>query len=109
MSKHTKGPWTWWSKNNGRPAKYDLCKLHGLNGHQIFSAYGGDGCRALGRDVEAMANARLIAAAPDLLEALKSMLEGAEEMGGTTSRAAAHNAKVASARVAVAKAEGEDK
>ena len=52
--------------------------------------------------VERIANARLIAAAPDLLAACKSMLEQADDYGGLAYEVA-HEA----ARVAIARAKGE--
>lgn len=58
MSKHTPGPWI----------------LGGCSGRMITtpSGYRGDGFIA---DVDTKANAQLIAAAPDMLEALKQVAE----------------------------------
>jgi hypothetical protein len=50
-----------------------------------------------GDDAETQANARLIAAAPDLLEALRAMLEDDD-----------HGEACSKARAAIAKATGED-
>jgi hypothetical protein len=57
------------------------------------------------------ANARLIAAAPELLEALEAVLYWAEIAGDTTDKealAANEEASIALARAAIAKAEGGD-
>ena len=52
------------------------------------------------------ADARLFAAAPDLLEALESYVAADFEMHGTTSAAEAHNARLQQARAAIRKAKG---
>jgi hypothetical protein len=81
MNKHTKGPWS-----VGGPTG---C----LNQIGIDPAIG---C-AYGAGEEVKANARLIAAAPDLLEALQALMPGAEAMGWDVSKA----------RAAITKATGE--
>lgn len=66
MSKHTPGPW-WLNIRNGRT--------------RIYSIYGGDDrgktvCRIHAyKSSTTEANARLVAAAPELLEALKDMVK----------------------------------
>lgn len=71
---HTPGPWKWWSKSDGRPAKYDLAKLVGADGTHVLTTYGGESLNALGKTRRARANAALIEAAPVLLEALQEIL-----------------------------------
>lgn len=68
QTKHTPGPWYWWDENspNPRPQNYDLAALYGANGVKISGSwYGGAGIFALGKTKEDIANARLIAAAPE--------------------------------------------
>jgi hypothetical protein len=55
---------------------------------------------------ERRANARLIAAAPELLEALKSVIAWAEAYEATGPRAKDQEERCAFARAAIAKAEG---
>ncbi len=76
--KHTKGPW----KVGGKTGFINQLAIE----PSIGTAYGAG--------EELQANARLIAAAPDLLEALEALLEGNPSV-------------VAKARAAVAKAKGE--
>lgn len=103
MSKHTPGPWK----------KYDSAFP------QFFvTTDGKDICKVSSEDVsmlEAEANARLIAAAPDLIEALEKMVEYAHQYSGRErSQSAAMEIvetpisdDVAAARAAIAKARGE--
>lgn len=63
MSKHTPGPWT--VDPAARPGHVDKIKSGGV-------AFVGVGCTTVGgNQTEQSANARLIAAAPDLLEACR--------------------------------------
>ena len=81
--KHTPGPWKATRNNIGvRSIDAPVCRVWML------------------RSGQGVANARLIAAAPDLLEALKMMLEGGLE--GPTPQA------IETALAAIAKAEGRD-
>ncbi|KSD80016.1 hypothetical protein [Pseudomonas aeruginosa] len=64
MSKHTPGPW-----HVGGPNK---CTIYDKHGQRLANSF--EGVMATQRtDSECEANARLIAAAPDLLEALIAM------------------------------------
>jgi len=63
MMTHTLGPWT-------VDDNYIMCRYDG-NGNYI--------CRMLGRGEETDANARLIAAAPDLLAALETVMPWASK------------------------------
>lgn len=99
-SKHTPGPWQWWDKKGGRPPGYDLAKLHGPNGKSIISnMYGGEGLKALGKTSTDEANARLIAAAPELYAALNEILLDPMDPDGE---------KFDRATRAIAKAEGRE-
>lgn len=59
METHTEGPW--WIESETAKGPWEISDVYGL----AAEVYGEDG--------EGLANARLIAAAPDLLEALKSL------------------------------------
>lgn len=75
-AKHTPGPWEWWDHLSGRPKGYDLAELFAaVPRRRILKLYGGAGLDALGKDPEQRANAHLIAAAPDLLEALEALVK----------------------------------
>ena len=95
MSKHTPGPWGMPDSGQGRISKV------GANGGWdglIATADCGDYARSRS---DGLANARLIAAAPDLLEALKDMLDGHEDACTGYGEGAADKA-----RAAIAKATG---
>lgn len=102
MSKHTPGPWKW---------------LHNLDGHSMtinkdsktpIAGISGMGLH-VGQDV-AESNARLIAAAPDLLEAQRDLVNLAEAaMKQANNNGAEYDidGELAAARAAIAKAEGQ--
>ena len=100
-TKHTPGPWT-----IGQPSEYGT-----HNANHIFA--GGDGiahvygiamhttleeAAKMSRSAEGLANARLLAAAPDLLEALRAVLDCGS---------AIHEPAYMAGRAAIAKATGE--
>ena len=98
MSGHTPGPWNVVDTHNQTQVstKRDNGTVKGIA--DIFDSRDGT--------PEWQANARLIAAAPDLLEALKVMTDVAEKAiiaSGTDAKFAA--IRVAAARAAIAKAE----
>lgn len=119
-TKHTPGPWTLHPCNDGRPQAVDM----GHEGESFVawtftvgkgetivadcSAYSngnrGRGYRRASTRGEVEANARLIAAAPDLLEALQKVLAFAET---PVSMSADHDGILAEVRAAIAKATGE--
>ena len=68
MSKHTKGPWNA-TKFNPVTGEIDDCYLYVEPGIAVIER------KVKGRDQHDTANARLIAAAPDLLEALEYCLD----------------------------------
>ena len=88
-AQHTPGPWTQGTSENGVECVW-------LDGHtESVRDMGDDGTWI---DCNTEANARLIAAAPDLLEALRSLLDALPS-------ATTHPA-IRSARAAIAKATG---
>lgn len=92
MSKHTPGPWFIGDAN--KPSEY----THGIQAGDFIVADLCDDAHTAGTR---RANARLIAAAPELLEALKGLLNVISETRGIP----AHEAVQASL-AAIAKAEG---
>ena len=90
MSKHTPGPWfansggQVWSDRLNRPANA-LADVYSCTANER------------GQDEERNANARLIAAAPEMLEALRAALPGLESEGFDSAEIV---------RVAIAKATG---
>jgi hypothetical protein len=96
-TEHTPGPW----RVRGGAAKVFAYDIVGPNGEDIGYANSSDGA-----DEPAMypveANARLIAAAPDLIEALRGILEiGKRDLSNPK-----YDGYFASAVAAIAKAEG---
>uniref|UniRef100_A0A6M3LR29 Uncharacterized protein n=1 Tax=viral metagenome TaxID=1070528 RepID=A0A6M3LR29_9ZZZZ len=90
-SKHTPGPW----KRAG----------HG-NGKQELSIFRNDGKEiACIRGEAQLADARLIAAAPELLYALREIVSQIDQ-GGSGGKVFSRDACIAAARAAIAKAEG---
>jgi hypothetical protein len=102
MSKHTPGPWSYrkvprkqeWEINTGRCPN---------SGHESWTGmsvvFGCDDYPKMGK-IAGEANARLIAAAPDLLEACKAMID-------YYGSASANVEALTAARAAIAKATGE--
>ena len=79
-AKHTLGLWKWWDEKSvsPRPDKYDLAKLETVDGHQIFTIYGGAGIEALGKSPQAKANAAFIVRACNAHEDLLAACEALE-------------------------------
>ena len=91
-TQHTPGPWAMPDSGQGRISKV------GANGGWdglIATADCGDYARS---KVEGLANARLIAAAPELLEALKDMLDNHEDACTGYGEGAADKARAALAK-----------
>jgi hypothetical protein len=87
MSQHTPGPWH--AENVGEPAYGDVYEVYNVNTHIASSLREAD--------------ARLIAAAPDLLEALRNLLKHPALTGLVRGELAE---RVNQAHAAIAKAEG---
>ena len=107
MSKHTPGPWKF------EIAWAGFSAIRGRDGQLIFGvAAGSDDERRLEPEIEA--NAHLIAAAPDLLEALEDLrpILDAFERGQTRYADLMGEAdlvpEITKARAAIAKAKGKD-
>ena len=92
-TKHTPGQWTFQPCEEYENSFYVMCE----EGYCIATTH--DGVRG---DKNADANARLIAAAPDLLDELLSILDWA-----VTERAPLRNQEIKSIRKVIAKATGE--
>lgn len=95
MNKHTPGPWKWHDngypqgiRSDTGPGAVEICRIGGV-------------ADAPEDAWECDANARLIAAAPDLLEALEALADKAENVMGD------HKAAIIDARAAIAKARGQ--
>ena len=114
-SSHTPGPW---SVRFGEQAgydcmfwSYDVISANGLRTASLGGdAYGQPACDAKFRCSEAAANARLIAAAPDLLAALKALSHGDADcwcdFAIGNPMYPTHSTKCVAAKAAIAKAEG---
>lgn len=107
MSEHTKGPW--------QISPYTETSVQGANINRHICSTGGPQIMA-GKDGstdwlgENEANARLIAAAPEMLEALKSvgdLFDGLEFEVDAIAAASTHRL-IRVVRAAIAKAEGEE-
>ena len=92
MSKHTPGPWIVYEFVDGYDIRAPEAECYVATASDPEAVWG-----AIGREEDA----RLIAAAPELLEALENLLKVHEGEGGTQ-----HNA-ADMARAAIAKAKGE--
>jgi hypothetical protein len=92
-SQHTPGPWTFfhWSDKTGVTSdNFDVAHCSGLNSSRTRE--------------EEIANARLIAAAPDLLDALQDLFWAVTGFGDFEAQ---YPEEYAKARAAIAKARGE--
>ena len=69
-SKHTPGPWPWQYTSDRKRIVIGAGLVEGPNGYEVAEVYSDD-CPS----EVAEANARLIAAAPDLLEAVRAFVE----------------------------------
>lgn len=114
MQKHTPGPWIVNEADNGGEVANIFSDNPEHDGAYVCavwsdeSATGNDGADEetpqYVTDAEANANAALIAAAPDMLEALRDMLAEVAPDDGV--RAMPSHSTIAAARFALAKAEG---
>ena len=98
MTKHTPGPW----RVEQKVVRAHVFAEHiGMDCH-VATCFGPNPASPDDIEAIALANARLIAAAPDLLAALEDAALALEETGGRWAVAAAGRA-----RAAIAKAKGE--
>lgn len=95
MSEHTKGPWHIGPETVLRPTMTIYSRPFGL----------GDICEVYPKGEEGKANARLISAAPELLEALEEVV--AEATAYEARHGEMRRPWVRKARAAIAKAKGE--
>ena len=80
--KHTPGPWTI-SENSGFDCGFDCCFDYGFDyGDTIYSIYCSDDWVNLGINISRIEDARLIAAAPELLNALVMVLDDTNALEG---------------------------
>jgi hypothetical protein len=98
MSKHTPGPWRYWTQSRAGRGE-DTCTFVSADSTEVL--------RAVTKTITE-ADADLIAAAPDLLEALKLVMPALEHMRLQWPRSEFDDSIdiVANARTAIAKAEG---
>ena len=95
MSNHTQGPWTWWTSNSFTRLSSDATGRDGEVAHAYTCSDG------VGTIVVSDADAHLIAAAPDLRDALAALLAADGLSAGEYAQA------VRGALAALAKAAGE--
>ncbi len=106
MSGHTPGPWLIGEQNGHCGVSIDETSEDGARVATVYlgivtsAASWGEEHFALPENAEAMANARLIAAAPELLEALRMLLPFAEDVTQSGCDA------IAAAEALIAKIEG---
>jgi len=99
MSKHTQGPWILSTRETDTPGVLlafciDSAEKFNIASSQSQEHLGQDGLRA----EEMLANANLIAAAPELLEALEMVLDDPESLDGRPRTYSAARAAIAKAR-----------
>jgi hypothetical protein len=114
MSRHTPGPWIFGIRNYDDECKPGFIeKPFDYKGPGFFDnpgIFGADGTEVVGCDeyliFNSPDNARLIAAAPDLLEALKACIPHLERDDHHTDALSRERPHYAAARAAIAKATG---
>lgn len=100
MAQHTEGPWTaHWSKYR----EETFVVQAGMPSNRVLASFDGDGD---GPDDEDLANARLIAASPDLFDALIDVTERFEAALEATHATKTDRLVIKAARAALAKAKG---
>lgn len=99
IAAHTPGPWRVFQAPNGK-----IIGIGELTGEGVADC--GFGVWR-GGSAEALANARLIAAAPELLEAVKILLPILEAVRYTTGLGKTQIARIEKAKATIAKATGE--
>jgi hypothetical protein len=106
MSKHTPGPWAVFRRDGYSTYIHAINEGDEINTFQVASCHSATSRKYFPTRGEAEANARLIAAAPELLEALQAMLRMTERHA-THGLIATPGSPVALARAAIKKAEGQ--
>jgi len=106
MRKHTPGPWRI-SAESQSIVEQDNQAIGSKLGLLIATAHGYTDSGYFPDDDEGVANARLIAAAPELLEALKIFLNEFNDFEVMKRTPIAYHKVVKAAHAAIAKAEGE--
>jgi hypothetical protein len=114
-AKHTPGPWAYYGGERWVGSATEKSLLYCADVHADAPGYRGNVCDIQSADhisgitrAEAAANARLIAAAPDLLEALYAVLDDVEDLDMYPSNAVGREAGAFDLVVAaIAKATGE--
>ena len=104
---HTKGPWNHHKApaiGGGTIHVIQAGQSHGITVCTIRAGIDKGNSDRIDEICEA--NAKLISAAPELLEALEAYVSKDFEMGGTSSKAEIHNARLNAARAAIKKARG---
>ena len=105
MSEHTPGPWLWEYRRGGE-GQYNMEVYSATHGVIATCAWTprplGNGATGTYRD----ANASLIAAAPELLDALQAAVEMYGKPGGPWNVPGSAGCWITQARVAIAKATG---
>ena len=97
MNKHTPGPWTFYDdSNDGKTNRIEIVAIGKTVAHIYHSV-----------PTEDLPNARLIAAAPDLLEALQAIVKSLADQDDEG--LIEHAQQMIDARAAIAKATGEQK
>ena len=97
--KSTPGPWKV-GKNHPKWPLVDVCHVDAEEGQEVCTIYGPS-------PEEAEANARLISAAPELLDALKDLVDAAFE-SGSSEKVDPDGELFYAAKQAIARAEGKD-
>lgn len=103
-AKHTRAPWRI-SDENPKIIKQDFSMIGSNHGAIVACACGYDNTVFYPPEEQAIANARLIAAAPELLEALKAMID-AERVYESGLRSSEELDALEKAHAAIAKATG---
>jgi hypothetical protein len=107
-TKHTPGPWRYCKSRSGDEAVYGVMELDRADGSRLITVHTGNffkrGCYSGEAAAEAEANARLIAAAPELLGELRRIKAALEDGEALTQEGIEDMHTIAC--VAIAKAEG---
>jgi hypothetical protein len=101
MSKHTPGPWSF---TKGDKERREMSVIHKANDREFLLGYAITESQNPHQRAEDIANARLMAAAPDLLDVLRRVLAGAVRPVDGAARL--DPAYLDDIKAAIAKAEG---